>query len=261
MNELNAQPTAPAPTQLSAGRAAWLQLLPGIASLPVFALLAMWFSDKHIPNMFALILVILIVEVPVTWAIIVRHVRRENNGKFSYAQAFPWRSAIPWWVYIFIGVPALVLSMVMIAGVDPKISAYLLNTFFSLVPDWFVMQPDPAMFIQLSRPMLLSLWVMTGLGMVLVGGFTQEFYSRGFLLPRTEQLGNWAPAYNALMFAIFHLIAPWSWMGFFLMTLPWAYLVWWRRSVRIGIFLHVGMLALQWMGMTALVFGLVPVPG
>ena len=42
------------------------------------------------------------------------------------------------------------------------------------------------------------------------------------------------------------------------MVLPWSYLVWWRRSVKFGFFIHVGMLALQWLGMTMMVFGLVP---
>jgi len=116
------------------------------------------------------------------------------------------------------------------------------------------------MFAELSRGMLLALWGLMLVAMVLVGGFTQELYARGFLLPRTEHLGKWAPAYNALMFAIFHLIAPWDWPAFFLMTIPWAYLVWWRRSVRIGLFIHVGMLTLQWLGLTLLVLGLAPAP-
>jgi hypothetical protein len=73
-------------------------------------------------------------------------------------------------------------------------------------------------------------------------------------------MGNWAPAYNALLFSVFHLIAPWNWAGFFLMTLPWAYLVWWRRSIRIGLFVHIGMLTIQWIGLTLMVFGMVPKP-
>ena len=44
------------------------------------------------------------------------------------------------------------------------------------------------------------------------------------------------------------------------MVLPWAYLVWWKRSVKLGLFVHVGMLVLQWLGMTMMMFGLVPVP-
>jgi hypothetical protein len=81
-----------------------------------------------------------------------------------------------------------------------------------------------------------------------------------WLLPRTQHMGRWAPAYNALLFAMLHTAAPWAWPGFFLMTLPWSYLVWWRRSVKIGLFIHIGMLALQWLGMTMVIFGFVEMP-
>lgn len=37
-------------------------------------------------------------------------------------------------------------------------------------------------------------------------------------------------------------------------------LVWWRRSVKIGVFIHVGMIVVQLLGLTALVFGLAPAP-
>lgn len=69
-----------------------------------------------------------------------------------------------------------------------------------------------------------------------------------------------APSPNAVAFGVFHLIAPWNWPTFGLMVLPWAYLVWWRRSVRIGLFIHVGMLVLQMTVMGLVVFGVVQPP-
>ncbi len=255
-----ARPTVPTAKSLTARQAALLQLAPGIASLPVFAIIAGVLAGKGIPNMFALGLTILLIEVPVTWAIMVRHVRRETGNSFSFAKAFPWSASIPWWQYPLIGLPVIIFSMLMIVGVGPRIEAVILHSAFTWVPDWFVMRPDPSMFAELSRELLLALWGLMFVAMVVVGGATQELFARGFLLPRTEHLGNWAPAFNALLFSIAHLIAPWSWTSFFLMTLPWAYLVWWRRSVKIGLFVHVGMLALQWLGLTFVVFGLVPAP-
>ncbi len=44
------------------------------------------------------------------------------------------------------------------------------------------------------------------------------------------------------------------------MTLPWACLVWWRHSVKIGLFIHIGMLFLQWLMLTLLVLGVVTMP-
>ena len=248
------------PAPISARKAAALQLAPGIASLPAYAIIASIMATNGIPNIFALALTILLVEVPVSWAIITRQVRKETGAHFSIKQAFPWVAPIPWWQYLLIGVPMIAFSMVMVAGVGPMTQSFLLNSVFSWVPEWFVMRPDPMMFTGMSREMLLALLGFMLVAMVLVGGFTQELYSRGFLLPRMAHLGIWAPAYNALLFAAFHMIAPWDWGAFFLMVLPWAYLVWWRRSVKIGLFIHVGMLTLQLLGMTLIAFGVVTAP-
>lgn len=247
-------------TRISAGRAAWLQLAPGLATLPAYALIAYLLSGAGIPNIFALALSVLFVETPVSWMIIARQTRKETGARLTLAQAFPWTAAVPWWLYLLIGLPVMVFSVFMVAGVSSWIQQMLLIDVFSWVPEWFVMRPDPAMFFALSQELLLALWALMLVSMVLVGGFTQELYSRGFLLPRMAELGRWAPAYNALLFAVFHVIAPWNWGPFFLMALPWAYLVWWRQSVKIGLFVHVGMLALQWLGMTLIIFGWVPAP-
>jgi hypothetical protein len=205
-------------------------------------------------------LVVMLVEVPVSWAIMVRQVKQETGGRFSLGDAFPWMAKIPLWQYFAIGIPVLLFSMVMIAGVGPAIDGALLDGPFSWVPEWFALRPDPEIFTTLSRGLVLTIWALTLVGFVLLGGFTQELYHRGFLLPRVAHLGARAPIFNAALFAVFHLVAPWSWPAFFVMTLPWAYLVWWRRSVKIGLFIHVGMLFLQWLMMTLVVFGVVQLP-
>lgn len=258
-NLISSESTPTQPKPIGAGEAALLQLIPGLASLPVFAILAWMLAGKGIPNIFALALAILLIEVPVSWVIMIHHVRKEA-GRFSLADAFPWRDPVPWWQFLVIGVPLIVFSMFMVAGIGPQVETALLHGFFGWVPEWFVMRPDPTMFNGLPRGLLISLWALMFFGMVIAGGITQEVYSRGFLLPRTQQLGLLAPAYNALYFAMLHTIAPWAWPVFFLMTVPWAYMVWWRRSIKIGLFIHVGMLALQWLGMTMVIFGVVKMP-
>lgn len=244
---------------LTIRQATVLQLAPGVATLLVYLPLAAFVSSRGIPNLVALMLAVLVAELPVSWAIIAHRVRHENDGSFNWRVAFPWHAKVPWWQYAIIGMPLIVISAAIVGGLNPIIERPLLAGPFAQVPDWFVLRSDPAMFTELSRGLVLKIWGLGLVSFVLVAP-TQELYARGFLLPRTAHWGSWAPAFNALLFAIFHLIAPWSWVGFFIMTLPWAYLVWWRRSVKIGVFIHVGMIVVQLLGMTALVFGLVPAP-
>lgn len=246
--------------ELSPGQAAILQLLPGLALLPAYAILSWIMAGRGIPAILALMISILVVEVPVSWIIMIRRVRQETGGSFSLEAAFPWMEKVPWWAYLFLGLPAILFSMILMGGAARLLGGLLREAVFPWVPAWFVMDPDPAMFSGLPRGLVMAVWALGLPALVLAGGTTQELLSRGFLLPRTAHWGGWAPAFNALLFTVFHLIAPWSWPGFFVSMLPWAYLVWWRRSVKIGLFIHVGMLALQWLGMTLLAFGLAPPP-
>ncbi|MCK5438603.1 MAG: CPBP family intramembrane metalloprotease [Gemmatimonadetes bacterium] len=255
----NPESQAPQGGALNAREAAALQLAPGVATLLVYLPLAALLSSRGIPNLVALMLAVLVAEVPVSWAIMTRRVRRETGGRFTLRAAFPWHAKVRWWQYTIIGVPLILISVAIVGALNPVIELPLLSGPFAWVPDWFVLRFDPAMFTELSRGLVLKIWGLAFVSFVLVAP-TQELYARGFLLPRTAHWGARAPAFNALLFAIFHLIAPWSWVGFFIMALPWAYLVWWRRSVKIGLFIHVGMIVVQWLGMTALIFGLAPTP-
>lgn len=244
---------------LSAFQAAILQLVPGEGNLIVFAILAWLFSGWGLPPIMALGVTILVAEVPLSWWLIVRTVRQETGGRFSFKDAFPWVESIPWWQFLIIGVPAVLLSMIIIfAGTN--FGEAIRPVLFGWVPDWFVMSADPEMFMGMPRGVLIAMWLISIFVMTGIGGFTQELYSRGFLLPRTVHLGLKAPALNALWFAVFHMISPWGWPGFFILALPWAYLVWWKRSIKIGLFAHIGMLALQSAGLTLVVFGIAPLP-
>lgn len=245
--------------QLSARDAALLQLAPGVVSLFVFGIVAWMYGGWGLPSIMALGTSILIADVPVSWWIMVRLVRRETGGRFSLKDAFPWRKSIPWWQYLVIGVPVVLLSIAIIfAGVG--VGEEIREALFGWVPDWFVIGVDPEMFAGMSRGALIAMLFLSIFAMTGLGGVTQELYSRGFLLPRTAHLGSKAPALNALWFALVHTASPWGWPGFFLLALPWAYLVWWKRSIKIGLFAHIGMLALQSTMLTLIVLGVVTIP-
>lgn len=244
--------------QLAPWRAAVLQLLPGIANLIVYLPLAALFAALKLPAIMALGFSLLIAEVPLSWAIMVRRVKVETGSTFRLADAFPWRTRIPVWQYLVVGLPAVALSVALVGIATFGLGAGLRSALFAWLPSWYYVSPDPSAFSALSSGPKVVLAVMSLLVFAGVGGITQELYSRGFLLPRMAHLGAGAPALNALLFGVFHLGFPWNWPGFFLLALPWAYLVWWKRSIKIGLFAHVGMLLIQSVGMILLLLGIAP---
>ncbi len=237
-----------------------LHLLPGVPALAAYAVFAAILVPRGWPHLLPLMMAITFAEVPVAWGVMVYLGRREPRG-FSWKTLLLYRTAVPIWQYVAIGVPLILFSMILIGGVGPQVQDAIVPRFFAWLPEWFVLSPSPDSMLRLSRTALLAVWVFSFVSLTVLGGLTQEVYFRGFLLPRMTRMGAWAPAANALLFAIFHFVAPWHWGVFFLMVLPWSYVVWWKRSLRLGIFVHSGMLLLQWVGMTLLVFGVVEIPG
>ena len=238
-------------------KAAGLQLVPGFANLIFFTIFALWFDSIGLPPLMALAAAVLFAEVPVSWWIMRKVTRMETGGDFDLAVTFPWRTSIPWWQYLVIGLPLIVFGMIVIGAMTPAISAAIRSALDLNIPAWFLLEPDPAMFSSMSHEVLIAMWFSSLLVFAGIGGISQELYALGFLLPRTQTLGRLAPLFNAVVFGIFHLAAPWSWPGFALLAIPWAYLTWWKRSVKFGLVGHVGMLLLQTLLMGTIVFGLV----
>ena len=237
-----------------------LHLLPGVPVVIAYGVAARFITELGLPHMIALLIAIAAVEVPVTWGMMAWLETREAGG-LHWGRLFPWTVRVRLRDYALIGVPLILFSFVMMGAVTPQIRNLVLPAVFAWVPDWFVMDFSPEMFRQLPRPALILMWSWGLVTASLVGGLTQELYFRGYLLPRMANLGAAGPALNALLFAVFHMIAPWDWLGFFLMILPWSYVVYWKRSVQLGIFIHLGMLLLQSLSMSLIVFGVVRLPG
>lgn len=73
----------------------------------------------------------------------------------------------------------------------------------------------------------------------LVGPMTEELYFRGYLLPRIDRYGAWAPVLNTLLFSIYHVWTPWRWPQIAVGFLPLALVAWRTRSLYVSMTAHV----------------------
>ncbi len=83
--------------------------------------------------------------------------------------------------------------------------------------------------------LLVTAFVFNGL----VGPITEELYFRGFLLPRVDRYGAWAPVINTLLFSIYHVWTPWRWPQIAVGFLPLAMAAWRTRSIYVSMIAHV----------------------
>ncbi len=73
----------------------------------------------------------------------------------------------------------------------------------------------------------------------LVGPMTEELYFRGYLLPRIDRYGIWAPLLSTLLFSLYHVWTPWRWPQIVVGFLPLAFVAWRTRSIYVSMIAHM----------------------
>ena len=95
---------------------------------------------------------------------------------------------------------------------------------------------DVASFTRTAWIVTLVLYVALN---VFAGPMTEELYFRGYLLPRMTRFGRAAPLLNAALFSLYHFWSPWQFLSRVAGVTPFAYGVWWKHNVYLGMAVHV----------------------
>ena len=233
----------------------FLHLFPGIALTAFILLVAPVMEAWRVPTVFALFLGIPLVIVPIELGTLLTHARR-TTGSFSlertvvYRERIPVRRLVPMTILLFAWFAAfLVLAT---AVLDEWIAA----RFFAWVPD-AILQFSAVDQAGESAPIgvLIALVVVAVVFNGVVGPVTEELYFRGYLLPRIDRLGRWAPVLNTVLFSLYHLWTPWQNLTRIIGLLPMVWLAWRRRSTQLAIAAHVTINLVFLLGLIALVLG------
>jgi membrane protease YdiL (CAAX protease family) len=225
---------AEAVAQLSVPALIVLHLVPGILMTAGFVALAPIVESIGLPPIAALLGAIAAVLVPVELAILARAGVREGVG---FGELLPYRRPIAArrWAWL---VPALILVGFLGFGVHQAIEPALIERFFGWLPSWFV---TPIQVEQIGRYSATA-WIVTLVAYFalngVIGPIVEELYFRGFLLPRMERMGRWAPLVNVSLFSLYHLWSPWQLFARIVAFGPTVYAVRQTRNVRLGIAVH-----------------------
>jgi uncharacterized protein len=218
----------PLPTLLA------LFLVPGALMTAAYVLLAPLVERVGFPPIAALLVAILIVLVPFELAVILRS---GGNGARGIVSTIPYRRAMPVrdWVWL---VPVLIVAAFVGFGLSMAFEPAIVDSLFSWLPDWFVRPIDIDRIGDYSR----GAWLVTLLTYLVLNGFVgpivEELYFRGYLLPRMEWMGRWAPLVNVSLFSLYHFWSPWQLLGRILGFGPTVYAVRWKENVYLGMVVH-----------------------
>jgi CAAX protease family protein len=212
-----------------------LHLLPGAVQMGAYAVFAPLLLRAGAPRMLAFLAAVLLAGLPCMVAVLFCARGRKGLGQSPLRPVVGNREPMPVWQYVALYVPLLAVAFGLLFATAP-LNRLLAEEVFFWLPDY--LQPE----WQPPAPPARAL-VLLGLALqVVIDGVvapvTEEVYFRGFLLPRMRSFGGLAPAASALLFAAQHFWQPYNWALIFLLNLPLAYVVWWKRNIYIGMLLH-----------------------
>ena len=226
--------TRPAPLLV-----AWmllLHLLPGAIATLVYVLLAAPVEAAGYPPLAALLVAIGVVIVPFELGVVMLVGRLQDDSPGLLA-AVPYRRPMrprDW----FILVPALLMAAIVGSGVLGLVEAPIRDALFGWLPAWFLAPVGLESITDYSA----SAWIVTLVAYFALNGIlgpvAEELYFRGYLLPRMSQFGRWAPGLNVVLFSLYHFWSPWQFFSRIAGVMPFAYAVWWKENVYLGMVVH-----------------------
>jgi len=151
---------------------------------------------------------------------------------------------------IFSALPCM-LTAIFVFGVIAPVERPIW-TIFNWIPNWFRLDLfDISEVSKTQLPFLIfSAFILNGI----LGPFAEEIYFRGFLLPRMEKLGKFAPFVNTILFSLYHMFTPWENFTRILAMMPYIYVVWYKKNIKIGMIVHLTLNIFSTIGLAVTAF-------
>ncbi|UCE17151.1 MAG: CPBP family intramembrane metalloprotease, partial [Gemmatimonadota bacterium] len=132
----------------------------------------------------------------------------------------------------------LVWAIVGYTVIAAPIDTFLLSHVFHWFPDQLQLNEIITNLSLYSKSTLLLTLVLGFLVNGIFGPSVEVLYFRGFLLPRISRFKKWAPFINTVLFSVYHFFTPWQIFSRIIGLIPLFYVVWWKRNMYIGIWVH-----------------------
>lgn len=232
--------------QHSVTKSILLHLIPGVPviaglfifALPVFSRILGIAVELRV--VVGLTLSILITIVPIQLGILF-YQGKKLNGKLSLKGVIGYTEKSSIKDYIIYVPILLVYSILLFAVISPMLNPTIIDALFAWYPQEYNLQavmaaPGVLSGYQGVYLLLVIFIIINGI----LGPFVEELYFRGYLLPRMEGYAKkWAPALNVVLFSLYHYFSPWENPIRIIALLPLVYLVWRKRDIRFGIWVHI----------------------
>jgi membrane protease YdiL (CAAX protease family) len=237
--------------QHSIGKSLALHLLPGALIVTLFVAAAPFFMSAGFPPMFAMATFGMTIGLGFQiWHLY--NEGRKRNGKWSLEGIVEYREPMPVAQY-FAYVPLFVILAFILNTLTQPFGTALLK-LLPWIPAWFEVRNINEL-LQYSRSSLVITFVLTLLLNGIAAPIIEELYFRGYLMSRLSRFGKWTPIVETGLFTLYHFWQPYYWATQFFSMLPVIYAVWWKKNIKIGIWVHLALNLLGGLLTAALVLG------
>ena len=208
-----------------------LHLFPGVVVFGAYLALLPAARALRMPSNVALLVAFLVIGAPLLIGLVLRAGGVGRGGRFS---AVAYRAPLTWRGSAGL-VAVLSLWLIAVSSVAAPLEQSLqLRGLFAWVPSEYRLDD----LLTAHRGALAVTFVLSGVANVVVP-IAEESYFRGYLLPRIPLPDRWAVVTNTVLFSLYHLWLPWQLVSRIVGLLPMVAAVRSRRSVAIGMAVHV----------------------
>ncbi|WP_418280758.1 lysostaphin resistance A-like protein [Halorubrum sp. DTA98] len=230
----------------------FLHLFPGFVLIAFTFLAIPVVTSLGFPSIFALFIGIGLVIVPIELGVLFIHAR-STTGSFRLDNTVLYRETLPLRKLLTWGAALAVWFLVFFAISTVFFDEWIAEMFFSWYPERFL---EFAAVEDAGEPLTTSVLIVflffAFLLNGLVGPIVEEYYFRGYLLPRIGRYGRWAPLMNTILFSVYHFWTPWQNVGRIIGFYPIAWAARRFQSTRVAIVAHVTINLIGLLGMAAL---------
>lgn len=207
-------------------------LLPGAFILLVFGVLTQVLGQYNLPSSLLFIGALPLGLIPAELGLMY-YLGWKRNGRLSLDGIVLYRESIKtkhyFWLVPVIFVITIVLFVVVSSFSEP------IYRMFDWLPAWMSLETDLTAY---SKNTLLFTQILLIIGAGIFAPIVEEFYFRGFLLPRLSRFGKWAPPIESALFAIYHFWSPAQIVERTIGMLPMAYFAQYKRNIYVGVIVH-----------------------
>lgn len=114
------------------------------------------------------------------------------------------------------------------------VGIFLKQAWFSWLPEWYFNPSYGTDDIQLIANTFLIGIFIDGL----IGPVAEEFFFRGYLLPRMSFLKNWAPVINGALFGLYHFWQPHNFVATIAVGIVLSFAAWKTKNVYVALTIH-----------------------